>query len=190
MSPRRSRPPALYTKAPFLQGLLAGMPESVKVIDSKFRVVYANESAQKSIDLPLNEIRGRLCHQVFYGFQERCFFCGMNDVFEKKQTRVQYCTLVVDKTQREFEVSVYPLVSAHSKVDYAVEIVRDVTAMVRGGSLPQRAGKVFTRDRAFGLAFEQMAQMALDDRPVLIEGENGTGKKSLARALHQRSARA
>jgi PAS domain S-box-containing protein len=190
MSPRRFRPPALYTKAPFLQGLLDGMPESVKVIDSQFRVVYANDSARKSIGLTLNEIRGRTCYQLFYGFQDKCFFCGMKGVFESGQSQVSYCNLAVQGTPREFEVSVYPIRTSHSKIDYAVEVVKDVTSLARGGVLPRKMGKVFSRDRTFGLAFEQMAQLADDERPLLLQGEKGTGKKSVARALHQRSARA
>src|SRR5579859_3999730 len=191
MSPRRARPPALYTKAPFLQSLLDGMSESVKVIDSNFRVVYANETAQKSIGLSLNEIRGRACHQVFYGFQDKCFFCGMKDVFEAGHARTNYCTLGDRGTYREYEISAYPLkFSSHSKIDYAVEVAKDVTPLVRGSVLPQKVGKVLSRDRAFGLAFEQMAHLAHDERPVLLQGENGTGKKSVGRALHQRSAKA
>ena len=122
MSPRRSRPPALYTKAPFLQDVIDGMPDSVKIIDARYRVVYANESAQKSLNRDLNDLRGRPCHQAFYGFAEKCFFCSMKSVFEEGESKISYCTMGVNGSDREFEVSVFPLRSAGQKVEYAVEI--------------------------------------------------------------------
>jgi DNA-binding NtrC family response regulator len=190
MSPRRSRPPALYTKAPFLQDVIDGMPDSVKIIDTRYRVVYANESAQKSLKRDLNDLRGRSCHQAFYGFAEKCFFCSMKSVFEEGESKISYCTMGVNGSDREFEVSVFPLRSAGQKVEYAVEIVKDVTCLARGSARTQLAGKVTSRDRAFSMVFEQLSQLADEAGPVLIQGEKGTGKKSVARALHQRGARA
>jgi len=166
------------------------MPDSVKIIDSRYRLVYANEFAQKALRRNLNDLRGRSCHEAFYGFSERCFFCGMKSVFEEGQSKVSYCTLGVQGVNREFEVSVFPLRSANQKVEYAVEIVKDVTTLSRGNMLPQLAGKISSRDRAFSMVFEQLAQLADDNGPVLIQGEKGTGKKSVARALHQRGPRA
>lgn len=190
MSPRRFRPPALYTKAPFLQSLLDGMPDSVKVIDPQFRVVYANDVSLKTLGLDLNELRGRSCHQAFYGFKEKCFFCGMDKVFGAGESKVSYCTLAVNGVNREFEVSTFPLRGAKGAIEYAVETVRDITPLSKGGALPQNAGKISSRDKTFSLVFENMAQWAEDDQPVLLQGEKGTGKKSFARALHQRSPRA
>jgi sigma-54 dependent transcriptional regulator, acetoin dehydrogenase operon transcriptional activator AcoR len=190
MSPRRFRPPALYTKAPFLQSVLDGMPDSVKIIDSQYRLVYANETSQKNLNVDLNQLRGRLCHEAFYGFKEKCFFCNMKKVFEAGQTLVSYCTLQVNGSNRDFEVSVFPLQGADQKIDYAVEVVKDITPFAKGGALPRNAGQISSRDKAFGLVFENMSQWAEEDQPVLLQGEKGTGKKSFARALHQRSRRA
>ena len=190
MSPRRFRPPALYTKAPFLQSLLDGMPDSVKVIDSQFRVVYANDVSLKNLRVNLNELRGRFCHQAFYGFKEKCFFCGMKNVFEAGQSQVSYCTLAVNGANRDFEVSTFPIRGSDGKIEYAVETVRDITPLSKGAALPQKAGKISSRDKTYSLVFENMAQWAEDDQPVLLQGEKGTGKKSFARALHQRSSQA
>ena len=75
-------------------------------------------------------------------------------------------------------------------VEYVVEVVKDITALSKGAPLPQNAGKITSRDKRFQLVFEQMAHWADDGWPVLLQGEKGTGKKSFARALHQRSGRA
>src|SRR5579883_145620 len=190
MSPRRYRPPALYMKAPFLQNVLDGMAESVKIIDRRFQIVYANSTSRKNLGMDLNELRGRSCHEVFYGFKEKCFFCNMAKVFEMGQSATTYCTIAVKGANRDFEVSVFPLKGANQQVEYAVEVVRDITPLSKGGALPQNAGKITSRDKSFALAFENMAQWAEDEWPVLLQGEKGTGKKSFAQALHQRSRRA
>ena len=189
MSPRRFRPPALYTKSPFLRSILDGMPESVKIVDPQYRLVYANQTSQKNLKTNLNELRGRSCHEAFYGYKEKCFFCGMQKVFENGESSVGYFTMEVNGTNRDFEVSVFPLGCEGKKVDYAVEIVRDVTPVSKGKGLPQNAGRLSSRDKNFEVVFDTMAQWAGDDRPVLVQGDKGTGKKSFARALHQRSAR-
>ena len=190
MSPRRYRPPALYMKAPFLQNVLDGMTESVKIIDRRFRLVYANSTSRKNLGMDLNELRGRSCHEMFYGFKEKCFFCNMGKVFDQGQSATTYCTIAIKGTNRDFEVSVFPLKGTNQQVDYAVEVVRDITPLSKGGALPQNAGKIASRDKSFALAFENMAQWAEDELPVLLQGEKGTGKKSFAQALHQRSRRA
>ncbi len=190
MSPRRFRPPALYTKAPFLQNLLDGMPESVKVIDSQFRVVYTNQTSLKNLGVDLNQLRGRNCFRAFYGFKEKCFFCGIKNIFENGLPQISYCTIEVNGSNRDFEVSAFPIHSSSQKIEYAVEVVKDITPLSKGGPLTRNAGKISSRDKTFGLVFEQMSQWAEDGWPVLLQGEKGTGKKSFARALHQRSKRA
>jgi len=177
-------------KAPFLQNVLDGMAESVKIIDRNYRLVYANSTSRKNLGADLNELRGRSCHEMFYGFKEKCFFCNMGKVFEQGQSATTYCTMAVKGANREFEVSVFPVKGANAQVEYAVEVVRDVTPLSKGGALPQNAGKIASRDKSFALVFDNMAQWAEDEWPVLLQGEKGTGKKSFAQALHQRSRRA
>lgn len=190
MSPRRYRPPALYMKAPFLQNVLDGMTESVKIIDRHYRLVYANSTSRRHLAKELDELRGRSCHEMFYGFKEKCFFCNMGKVFEQAQSATSYCTIAVEGANRDFEISVFPLKGAGQQVEYAVEVVRDITPLSKGGALPRNVGKISSRDKSFAWVFENMAQWAEDELPVLLQGEKGTGKKSFAQALHQRSRRA
>lgn len=191
MSPRRFRPPALYTKAPFLREVLDGLPESVKIIDTQFRLVFANSLSRQNLGKSLDELRGLPCHKAFYGFAEKCFFCNAKKVFESGQPHLGYTTLAVRGANREFQVSIFPLWDGtRRKVDYVVEVVKDITEISKGAPMPQNAGSISSRDKRFQLVFEQMAHWADDGWPVLLQGEKGTGKKSFARALHQRSRRA
>ena len=189
MSPRRFRPPALYMKAPFLRELLDGMPDSVKVIDPQYRVVFANEVARKKLKADLNEVRGQFCHKAFYGFNNSCPFCVVKQVFHEGRLAVSSCTLSVNGSSRDFVMTVFPIRGEDGKVQYAVEMLKDVTAVSKGGVLPQKAGALTSKDRAFQSVFENLALWAEDDKPVLLQGEKGTGKRSFAQTLHQRSKR-
>jgi DNA-binding NtrC family response regulator len=167
------------------------MPESVKIIDRQFRLVFANSLSRQNLGKTLNELRGLPCHQAFYGFAEKCFFCNSKKVFETGDPHQGYTTLATRGVNRDFQVSIFPLWDAsHKTVEYVVEVVKDITALSKGAPLPQNAGKITSRDKRFQLVFEQMAHWADDGWPVLLQGEKGTGKKSFARALHQRSGRA
>jgi len=167
------------------------MPESVKIIDRQFRLVFANSLSRQNLGKSLNELRGLPCHQAFYGFAEKCYFCNSKKVFETGEPHQGYTTMVTRGANRDFQVSIFPLWDAsHQSVEYVVEVVKDITALSKGAPLPQNAGKITSRDKRFQMVFEQMAHWADDGWPVLLQGEKGTGKKSFARALHQRSHRA
>jgi DNA-binding NtrC family response regulator len=60
--------------------------------------------------------------------------------------------------------------------------LRDVAA--------ERMGEMVGRSSAMLAVFRRIATVAPTDASVLIEGESGTGKERVARALHERSARA
>jgi len=187
--PRRSLPPALYQKARFLREILEKMPESVKVIDTNYHLVYSNGKARKMPDAPLNDLRGLACHKAFYGFEQKCLFCSMGKVFEKGEPLTTYTHMTVNGSDREFEVSAFPLKDAAGKVQYAVETVRDVTHLAKGVALQRKVGQLFTQDLALSLVFEQITRWASDAGPILLYGERGTGKKLVAQALHQQGAR-
>jgi DNA-binding NtrC family response regulator len=55
---------------------------------------------------------------------------------------------------------------------------------------PERMGEMVGRSQAMQAVFKRISIVAATDASVLIEGESGTGKERVARALHERSARA
>jgi len=58
------------------------------------------------------------------------------------------------------------------------------------GPKPEGFDQLWGQAPAFKQALALAANYALSDTPILIEGESGTGRESLARAVHRRSARA
>jgi formate hydrogenlyase transcriptional activator len=69
-----------------------------------------------------------------------------------------------------------------------------VAAVVRFGSAdqdsnPRRFEQIIGSSRALELVLEQVEQVAPTDSTVLVQGETGTGKELVARALHNLSSR-
>jgi formate hydrogenlyase transcriptional activator len=69
-----------------------------------------------------------------------------------------------------------------------------VAAVVRFGSAdqdvnPRRFEQIIGKSRALELVLEQVEQVAPTDSTVLIQGETGTGKELIARAIHDSSSR-
>jgi formate hydrogenlyase transcriptional activator len=69
-----------------------------------------------------------------------------------------------------------------------------VAAVVRFGSVdqdsnPRRFEQIIGSSRALELVLEQVEQVAPTDSTVLVQGETGTGKELVARALHNLSPR-
>ena len=149
----------------------------MKIIDTRFRLVFANRLSRQNLGKSLDELRGTPCHKAFYGFAEKCFFCNSKKVFETGEPHQGYTTLAVRGSNRDFQVSIFPLWDAtHQQVDYVVEVVKDITALSKGAPLPQSAGRINSRDKRFQLVFEQMAHWADDGWPVLVQGEKETEK--------------
>lgn len=190
MSPRRWVPPALYRKNSFLQAILGTMPYSIKVVDSNFKIIYANTHALTPLNLKLNQVRGKLCHKEFFGFDSPCFFCIKKKVLDKKEKQINYFTMVVNGTTHQFESLIYPIKFEKESPLYVVEIVQDVTYLFQSLNIPQQVGKLFSRHNGFNQIFEHIAHWADEMVPIFIQGEKGTGKKLVARALHERSKRA
>jgi DNA-binding NtrC family response regulator len=97
--------------------------------------------------------------------------------------------LNLDGAEREYEISAFPLKDEDDRVVYGVEVARDVTPLSRGVSLQRKLGKLFTQELALSFVYDQIGLWAPDKGPVLIVGGRGTGKKLVARALHQLSGR-
>jgi DNA-binding NtrC family response regulator len=65
-----------------------------------------------------------------------------------------------------------------------------VRPVLGAGPKPEGFEHLWGESPAFRRALAMAARLALSDSPVMIEGELGTGRETLARAMHQRSPRA
>lgn len=107
------------------------MPASVKVVDEKFHVVWANAVALEESGYDLPTLRGRVCCQYLQGLRENCPWCPVIRALRDGQEHVH----TVERNGRQMEITGYVLPVGKDGVRYAVEITRDVTPLVSGETL-------------------------------------------------------
>ncbi|KYF84692.1 Fis family transcriptional regulator [Sorangium cellulosum] len=71
----------------------------------------------------------------------------------------------------------------------AVSLEEGEPSLLDGASLPPSVPGLSTMVPALGRIFARLSLIAQSTVPVLVEGENGTGKELLARAIHELSGR-
>lgn len=170
----------------FLHSVLNGIDESIKIIDRDFNVLFANKKCQEIAEVRLPDLGGHKCHERYF---EECSFCVAKDVFQTGRTIHHSGTINNNGQSRTIEISLFPLRDEVGKVQYAIEIVRDVTELLREVEQQKEFGNMISQDPKMLEIFDLIQTVSKTDSTVLIRGETGTGKELVARAIHENSYR-
>ncbi len=172
-----------------IEALLKALPDLVFSLDAKGKVTQANQSALTTLALPVEEVRGAALGSLVKGF----FFSRW---LEASEIRPQTCKLSING--EEYLADLMPLFVAEEKGRQALAGAVVVLKSAR------RVGMHFSALHAVEVGgFEhlqaesqkmkqvlaQASKLAMQDAPLLIVGETGTGKELLARACHGASLR-
>ncbi|BBS87467.1 transcriptional regulator TyrR [Aeromonas media] len=172
-----------------IEALLKALPDLVFSLDSKGRVTQANQAALTTLALPPEEVRGAALASLVKGFSFARWL-------EASEIKPQTCKLSLGG--EEYLGDLMPLFVAEEKGKQALAGAVVVLKSAR------RVGMHFSALHAVEVGgFEhlqaesqkmkevlaQAAKLAMQDAPLLIVGETGTGKELLARACHGASLR-
>ncbi|MDH0240027.1 transcriptional regulator TyrR [Aeromonas caviae] len=172
-----------------IEALLKALPDLVFSLDSKGRVTQANQAALTTLALPPDEVRGVAITSLVKGF-------SFGRWLESGEIKPQTCKLSLGG--EEYLGDLMPLFVAEEKGKQALAGAVVVLKSAR------RVGMHFSALHAVEVGgFEhlqaesqkmkevlaQAAKLAMQDAPLLIVGETGTGKELLARACHGASLR-
>ncbi|HAU4906937.1 TPA: transcriptional regulator TyrR [Aeromonas hydrophila] len=172
-----------------IEALLKALPDLVFSLDAKGKVTQANQSALTTLALPVEEVRGAALGSLVKGF-------SFSRWLEASEIRPQTCKLSING--EEYLVDLMPLFVAEEKGRQALAGAVVVLKSAR------RVGMHFSALQAVEVGgFEhlqaesqkmkqvlaQASKLAMQDAPLLIVGETGTGKELLARACHGASLR-
>lgn len=112
----------------FLQAVLDGIQDVIKIVDENYNVIYANRAAKTETRRYPMELVGEKCFRGFYQRDESCPFCQTSYTFEKgKPMNVSYTLPLPNGQRRHIELSTFPIKNTEGKVQYVIEITRDVT---------------------------------------------------------------
>ena len=172
-----------------LNALLGALDFPVLSIDMGGSIVAANRSAAQLLGVRVDEVPGMALSRYIEDFD-------LPELVRANKSRVN--GLRVRVKGDVFLADIAPLQSEHDESEALAGAVLTLHRADRVGERIYNVRKhelrgfdsIFQSSRVMAAVVREARRMAPLDAPLLIEGETGTGKELLARAMHYRSSRA
>lgn len=170
-----------------LTTLLKALPDGVISVDVNGRIAVANQAALSSIGCVADEVIGQNVNQYFEGFD-----------FVKwlSQEHVETQTIRISSNNERYVADVLPVrISGESLGDNLVGAVLNLKSESRLGQQvgafrktdEQSFRSIIHKSPQMKKVLRDAARMAQLSAPMLLTGETGTGKETLAKACHDNS---
>ena len=177
-----------------LQAILDSVRDGILTVDPYLRITHFNRAAEGITGFSRAEALGRSCSDVFQQilFGQECLVCKAKLRNEFVQD-VEREIIRKDRSRRLVLVSTNPLQDAAGETSGVVVVfhdlqqVREATTRLNGR---YRFHDLIGKNPRMQELYRLIEQVADSTASVLIEGESGSGKKLVARAIHYRSPRA
>ncbi len=175
------------------QVILESISDGVFTVDHHWRIMSFNRAAEEITGIARGEAIGRYCWEVFRS--NMCEVdCALKRTMQEGKSFISSSTYIINgrKERIPITVSTAPLVNEQGDILGGVETFRDhslVEELRRELSGQYQVGDMVSRSKAMTKILSILPQVAKSDSTVLVEGETGTGKELLARALHSLSGR-
>jgi PAS domain S-box-containing protein len=182
-SERRFHPDPRYG-----QLIFEHVPHAIFTVDHRGRITSFNRAAESLTGWTAAEATGRLCSEVFQSnhCRDHCFlFQSIEDGEAHRDCKVRIVRK--DGSERPVAVSTAALRDEDGTVVGGVEMLRDlseVTALRREIRERYTCEDIVSKSPAMRSVRELLPLVARSSSTVLIEGEPGTGKELVARAIH------
>ncbi|MDM8514585.1 sigma 54-interacting transcriptional regulator [Desulfobacterales bacterium HSG16] len=173
--------------------ILESISDGVFTVDHHWRIMSFNRAAEEITGISRKEAVGRHCWDVFRS--NMCEGdCALRRTMEGGKSLVNTSTYVVNSKKEKIPIiaSTSLLRDEKGNVLGGVEIFRDLSLVEElRKELDSRfqMGDMISRSQGMQKIFRILPQVAESDSTVLIQGETGTGKELLARAVHEFSFR-
>jgi len=175
------------------QVILESISDGVFTVDHNWMVTSFNRAAEQITGVSREEAIGRHCSEVFR--TSICEAdCALKGTMKTGVPVINKSVFIIDAGGRRIPISISTALLRNEKGDIigGVETFRDLSLVeelrneLKGKF---RAGDLVSRSETMRRVFDMLPQVAASDSTVLIQGETGTGKELLARALHSMSSR-
>ena len=112
----------------FLQTALDGIQDCINIVDKDFKIIFMNETASQRAGKKRQLLLGNKCYAELWKESSPCKNCVTGKVFEtgKPQQTITW-EMGLDGKKFYLEKFAFPIVDKEGKVEYAVEIFRDIT---------------------------------------------------------------
>jgi PAS domain S-box-containing protein len=173
--------------------ILESISDGVFTVDHEWRITSFNHAAEVITGIPREEAVGKLCWEIFRSNMcERD--CALRRTMKHGKSFIDTSTYIITKEGHRVPVVVSTslLKEVDGKVLGGVETFRDMSLVEElRKELEGRfqLGDMVSRNPGMHKIFRILPQVAESDSTILIQGETGTGKELLARAIHEFSPR-
>jgi len=173
--------------------ILDSISDGVFTVDHEWRITSFNRAAEEITGIRRGEAIGRLCRDIFHS--NMCEKdCALHRTMKEGRSFFSASTYITNKQNKRIPISVSTALLHNEKGEIlgGVETFRDNSLVEElrqelNGSFKQ--GDMVSRSPLIKKIFSVLPQIAQSDSTVLIEGDTGTGKEILAKALHDLSMR-
>jgi PAS domain S-box-containing protein len=173
--------------------ILESISDGVFTVDHEWRIMSFNRAAETITGIPRAEAIGRHCWEVFRS--NMCEeACALKRTMKEGTSLTNTSTYIVNSEKKRIPITVSTSVlkSKTGEVLGGVETFRDhslVEALRKRLDGRFQIGDIISRSDAMHDILAILPMVAESGSTVLLEGETGTGKELLARAIHNASPR-
>jgi PAS domain S-box-containing protein len=173
--------------------ILESISDGVFTVDQDWRITSFNRAAEAITGVMRKEAIGKPCSEVFRA--SMCEGnCALRRTIETGKSVINQSAFIITAEGRRIPISVSTAILRDHKgrVMGGAETFRDLSLVEElRKELEGRyqIGDLVSRSVSMRKVFEILPQVAASDSTVLIQGETGTGKELLARAIHGLSNR-
>lgn len=173
--------------------ILESISDGVFTVNHEWRVTSFNRAAEKITGFSRNEAIGRLCWDVFRSNMCKDA-CPLRETMKNGQSFIGISASITNKHKKRITISLSTalLHDEHGEILGGVETFRDnsvVEELRRELKDSFRLGGMVSRSPLMKNLFTVLPKITKSESTVLIEGDTGTGKEMLAKALHDLSLR-
>jgi PAS domain S-box-containing protein len=193
MKRRKKPPPPPCVPAIATDAILESISDGVFTIDRNWRILSFNRAAEQITGVAREDAVGRRCSDVFRASMCETE-CALRHTMESGAALVNKTTFIVTAEGKRIPISVSTalLRDRHGRVVGGAETFRDLTVIeelrkeIKGRF---QVGDIVSHSPAMRRILEVLPRIAESESTVLVQGETGTGKELVARAIHGLSSR-
>jgi PAS domain S-box-containing protein len=173
--------------------ILDSISDGVFTVDGRWRITSFNRAASEITGILRKAALGKPCSEVFRASMCETD-CALRRTIESGKPIVDSSAFIVTAEGRRIPIGISTAIlrDAKGRIAGGVETFRDLSLVEELRKEIQgrhQVGDLVSRSALMRGVFEIIPRVAESDSTVLLEGETGTGKELLARAVHELSPR-